>query len=81
MHYTRAESLDRLRHAYEMEEGMNGTLLPLCQAAVEQLPPDKQDRIQRLLASVLADTRRHARIVTYWLAYYEKQQDPTHEAI
>jgi hypothetical protein len=81
MYYTRAESLDRLRHAYEMEEGMNGTLLPLCQDAVEHLPPHHQDRIQRLLASVLADTRRHARIVTFWLAHYEKQQEHAHDEI
>jgi hypothetical protein len=81
MHYTRAESLDRLRHAYEMEEGMNGTLLPLCQDAVDLLPTPNQDRIQRLLASVLSDTRRHARIVTYWLAYYEKQQEHAHDEI
>jgi hypothetical protein len=63
-----------------MEECLNGALLPLCQAAVADLPPEKQDRIRRLLASVQADTQRHARIVRYWIEYYGKPPK-THETL
>ena len=59
------EFIDRLNRAYEMEEGMAGELIDLCQpdALPAHIPPEVRERLRAMFLSIQADTLRHKAVV------------------
>lgn len=57
--------LDKLNRVYQMEEQMTGLLIDLCQPEIlpSDIPVGVRKRIESMLASILADTVRHKKIV------------------
>lgn len=66
MKLTRAEFLDKLRRASEMEETMSKALLDLAVPEIfsAELAPEKRDKALKILLRIKKDTERHKKIVS-----------------
>jgi len=61
----KAELLDKLRRAYEMEEVMAADLLDLATPYVskEDIPEEKRNKVQAVISIIRSDTLEHREIV------------------
>jgi hypothetical protein len=62
---TKAELLDRLRRAYEMEEVMAADLLELAKpfALKDDVPVEKRSKVEAIISLIRSDTLEHRKIV------------------
>jgi len=62
----KAEFIDKLKRAYEMEEVMSGKLIDLCEpeALPDELPVKTREIIKNIITGIKDDTLRHKRIVS-----------------
>lgn len=65
MKIAKAELLDKLRRAYEMEEVMAADLMTLAQDCVAKsdVPEEKRNKAQAVIAIIKSDTLEHRKIV------------------
>jgi hypothetical protein len=65
MKITKAELLDKLRRAYEMEEVMAADLLELAKPYIlkEDVPQEKRSKVEVVISIIHSDTLEHRKIV------------------